>query len=117
MHGVMGNSWYVRETGKTINVIEVPGYTGVGTEPGKEDDNAPSNMASTTVGDELRLHTHFRSRVIGISRKDRGAILPAGHTGQAFWFDGSTGNFISSSYYLNELPEWVKAFNARKIAQ
>lgn len=117
VHGVMGNSWYVRETGKTINVIEVPGYTGVGTEPGKEDDKAPSNMASTTVGDELRLHTNFRSKVIGISRKDRGAILPAGHTGQAFWFDGSTGNFISSSYYLDELPEWVKAFNARKIAQ
>src|SRR5690606_4443181 len=59
VHGVMGNSWYVRETGNSINVIEVPGYTGVGAEPGKENEKAPSNMLSTTVGDELRLHSNF----------------------------------------------------------
>lgn len=117
VHGVMGNSWYVRETGKSINVIEVPGYTGVGTEPGKENDKAPSNLLSTTVGDELRLHTNFRSKVIGISRKDRGAIMPAGHTGEAYWYDGATGHFISSSYYFEELPAWVKAFNARNVAK
>ena len=117
VHGVMGNGWYVRETGKSINVIEVPGYTGVGTGPGQENDKAPSNLLSTTVGDELRLHSNFRSKVIGISRKDRGAILPAGHTGEAYWYDGGTGHFISSSYYFNELPAWVKAFNARNIAK
>jgi predicted AlkP superfamily pyrophosphatase or phosphodiesterase len=117
VHGVMGNGWYVRETGKSINVIEVPGYTGVGTEPGKENEKAPSNMLSTTVGDELRLHSNFRSKVIGISRKDRGAILPAGHTGDAYWYDGGAGHFISSSYYFDELPAWVKAFNARNIAK
>lgn len=117
VHGVMGNSWYVRETGNSINVIEVPGYTGVGTEPGKENEKAPSNMFSTTVGDELRLHSNFRSKVIGISRKDRGAILPAGHTGEAYWYDGGTGHFISSSYYFDELPAWVNAFNARNIAK
>jgi len=117
VHGVMGNSWYVRETGNSINVIEVPGYAGIGTEPGKESDKAPSNVLSTTVGDELRLHTNFRSKVIGISRKDRGAILPAGHTGEAYWFEGSTGNFISSSYYMDELPDWVKAFNSRNMAK
>src|SRR5690606_31622513 len=71
VHGVMGNSWYVRETGNNINVIEVPGYAGIGTEPGKESDKAPSNVLSTTVGDELRMHTNFRSKVVGISRKDR----------------------------------------------
>ena len=117
VHGVMGNGWYVRETGNSINVIEVPGYTGVGTEPGKEDDKAPGNVLTTTVGDELRLHTNFRSKVISISRKDRGAILPGGHTGQAYWYEGGTGNFISSSYYVEELPDWVKAFNARKLAR
>src|SRR5690554_1249471 len=117
VHGVMGNSWYVRETGNSINVIEVPGYAGIGTEPGKENDKAPSNVLSTTVGDELRLHTNFRSKVVGISRKDRGAILPAGHTGEAYWFKGSTGNFISSSYYMDELPDWVKAFNSRNMAK
>src|SRR5690554_4048145 len=117
VHGVMGNGWYVRETGKNINVIEVSGYSGVGTEPGKESDKSPGNVLSTTVGDELRLHTNFRSKVIGVSRKDRGAILPAGHTGEAYWYEGSTGNFISSSYYLEELPAWVQAFNSRNLAQ
>lgn len=116
VHGVMGNSWYVRELDKSINVIEVPGYTGVGSEPGAEDEKAPSNMLSTTVGDELRLHTNMRSRVIGISRKDRGAILPAGHTGQAFWYEGGSGNFISSSYYGDKLPAWVSEFNSRNLA-
>jgi predicted AlkP superfamily pyrophosphatase or phosphodiesterase len=117
VHGVMGNGWYVRETGKSINVIEVPGYVGVGSEPGNENEKAPSNLLSTTVGDELRLHTNFRSKVIGISRKDRGAIMPAGHTGDAYWYEGSTGNFISSSYYSEDLPSWVKAFNSRNLAQ
>src|SRR5690606_6008817 len=67
--------------------------------------------------DELRLHTNFRSKVIGISRKDRGAIMPAGHTGEAYWYDGATGHFISSSYYFEELPAWAKTFNARNIAK
>jgi hypothetical protein len=85
----MGNSWYVRELDKSINVIEVPGYLGVGSALGAEADKAPSNMISTTVGDELRIHTNMRSKVIGISRKDRGAILPAGHTGEAFGMKGA----------------------------
>lgn len=117
VHGVMGNSWYVRETGKSINVIEVPGYEGIGSKPGTEGDKAPSNLTSTTVGDELRLHTNFRSKVIGVSRKDRGAILPAGHTGQAYWYEGSTGDFISSSFYGDVLPGWVSTFNSKKLAQ
>lgn len=117
VHGVMGNSWYVRETGKTINVVEVAGYDGVGSEPDSEDDKAPSNLASTTVGDELRLHTNMRSKVIGVSRKDRGAILPAGHTGEAYWYEGGTGNFITSSFYHSELPDWVKTFNSKKLAE
>ena len=115
VHGVMGNSWYVRELDKSINVIEVPGHQGLGSELGAEADKAPSNMLTTTVGDELRLHTNLRSKVIGISRKDRGAILPAGHTGAAFWYEGGSGNFVSSSYYGDELPAWVQEFNARKL--
>jgi len=69
------------------------------------------------VGDELFLHTGERSRTIGISRKDRGAILPAGHTGQAYWYEGATGNFITSTYYREDLPEWLIEFNNRDLPQ
>src|SRR5690606_33227621 len=117
VHGVMGNSWYVRELDKSINVIEVPGYNGVGSAEGKEGDKAPGNMLSTTVGDELRLHTNNRSKVIGVSRKDRGAILPAGHTGDAYWFEGSTGNFVTGTFHRQDLPAWVKEFNERKLVE
>lgn len=115
VHGVMGNSWYVRELDKSINVIEVPGFKGVGSQPGEEDNKGPGNVLTTTVGDELRLHTNFRSKVIGISRKDRGAILPAGHTGQAYWFEDASGNFVSSSYHMETLPGWVTSFNNQKL--
>ncbi|MEX2591177.1 MAG: alkaline phosphatase PafA [Anditalea sp.] len=117
VHGVMGNGWYVRELDKSINVIEVPGFEGVGSEPGKEGKKGPGNVLTTTVGDELRLHTNNRSKVIGISRKDRGAILPAGHTGDAYWFEGATGNFVTSTHYRNELPGWVREFNDRKLVE
>lgn len=117
VHGVVGNGWYVKELDKSINVVEVPGYKGVGSQGDGEDNKAPSNMLTTTVGDELRLHTNNRSKVVSISRKDRGAILPGGHLGTAYWFEGSTGNFITSSYYMDELPAWVKAFNDRKLAE
>ena len=69
-------------------------------------------MLTTTIGDELRMATNFKSRVFGIALKDRGAILPAGHSANAaYWFDDSTGRWISSSYYMNALPAWVNKFN------
>lgn len=73
-----------------------------------------ASLLSTTLGDELRLATNFRSRVIGIALKDRAAILSSGHnvTG-AYWFDESTGHFISSSYYCEQLPDWLDKFNAQ----
>src|SRR5690554_6685775 len=117
VHGVMGNSWYVRELDRSINVIEVPGFKGVGSQPGEENDKSPGNILSTTVGDELRLHTNLRSKVIGISRKDRGAILPAGHTGEAYWFEDGTGKFITSTYYRETLPKWVSDFNAQNLPE
>jgi hypothetical protein len=73
-------------------------------------------MWATTVCDELRLSTNFRSKVIGIALKDRGAILPAGHSANAaYWFDNGTGGWISSSYYMKKLPAWVQQFNAKKL--
>ncbi len=115
VHGVMGNSWYVRELNRSINVIEIPEFEAVGGTEETDGAKGPGNMLTTTVGDELRLHTNNRSRVIGISRKDRGAILPAGHTGDAYWYDGETGNFITSTYYRNELPDWLVDFNDLRL--
>jgi hypothetical protein len=77
---------------------------------------SPRNLLVTTVCDELRLATNFRSKVIGIAIKDRGGILPAGHSANAaYWYDNTTGDWITSTYYMNDLPKWVKDFNARKL--
>jgi hypothetical protein len=85
VHGAIGNSWYVRESGREVNVIEVQGYKGTGTTTENEGSKGPGNLLTTTFGDELRLHTNFRSKVVSMSRKDRGAILPVDisvmHTG------------------------------------
>lgn len=115
VHGAMGNDWYVRALDRSINVIEVPGFQGVGSAPGYDGNKSPGNLLTTTFGDELRLHTNMRSRVVGISRKDRGAILPAGHTGDAYWFEDGTGRFVTSTYYLDRLPQWLVAFNDRNL--
>lgn len=119
VHGLIGNSWYVRELDRNINVIEDvgSGYKGVGSLPDYSGEKSPNNMLTTTVGDELLMFTGKRSKTVGISRKDRGAILPAGHTGDAYWYEGTTGNFITSTYYRDELPDWLKDFNARDLPQ
>ncbi|HSI91388.1 MAG TPA: alkaline phosphatase family protein, partial [Adhaeribacter sp.] len=76
------------------------------------------NLIATTITDELRLATNLGSKVIGVCLKDRGSILPAGHMpNAAYWYDGSTGGFISSTYYMEKLPVWVEQFNARKTAE
>src|SRR4029077_5504980 len=92
------------------NSVKTVGST---TEAGKM---SPKNLMVTTIGDEIRLATNFRSKVIGIALKDRGAILPAGHSANgAYWYDDKTGDWISSSYYGNDLPAWVKDLNAKKL--
>jgi hypothetical protein len=76
---------------------------------------SPKRLLSTTITDQLKLATKS-SKVIAVSLKDRGAILPSGHMADAaYWYDNKTGNFISSSYYLKTLPEWVNEFNGRKL--
>lgn len=119
VHGLLGNSWYVRELDRNINVIEDvgSGYQGVGSLPDYSGEKSPNNMLTTTVGDELFMFTGERSKTVGISRKDRGAILPAGHTGDAYWYEGATGNFITSTFYMDELPGWLQEFNDRNLPQ
>jgi len=117
IHGIMGNSWYRREQGRSINVISVPGHEGIGARPGGENNKAPTQLLSTTLGDELRLHSNMQSRVVGISRKDRSAMMMTGHLGDAYWYEGATGNFVTSSFYRDALPQWLDDFNARDLAQ
>jgi predicted AlkP superfamily pyrophosphatase or phosphodiesterase len=114
--GIIANEWYERETGKRVKSITDDSTLMLG---GKADDKgrSPRRLLCSTVGDELRLEDNDRSRVIGISAKDRSAILPIGRRGNgAYWFNSDTGNMVSSTYYFKQLPEWVNRFNARRMA-
>jgi hypothetical protein len=116
IHGITGNAWYDNLLRRTVYCTEDKTVKGVGG-TGPEGEMSPRNMLSTTICDELRLATNFRSKVIGIAFKDRGGILPAGHSANAaYWYNAGTGNWITSTYYMNELPGWVNEFNAKKLA-
>ena len=116
IHGIAGNDWVDKTNGQDIYCTTDTSVTPVGTTNVKVGSHSPQNLWSTTITDELRIATNFQGKVIGVSLKDRAAILPAGHnpTG-AFWFDDSSGNFITSSYYMKDLPQWLKNFNSKKI--
>ena len=116
LNGIIGNFWYDKRTGKSVYCTEDSTASTVGSKSnaGKM---SPENMWTTTITDELRLSNNFRSRVFGISLKDRGAILPAGHgANAAYWFDASVGKWISSSHYMQALPDYVNGFNDRDLA-
>ena len=114
IHGIAGNDWSDSNTGKPIYCTDDSTVTAVGT-GGKGNKMSPRNLLATTITDELRLATNFQSKVVGVSLKDRAAILPAGHnpTG-AFWIDDASGKFVTSSYYMPVLPQWVTDFNNSK---
>lgn len=115
IHGIAGNDWVENATGRRWYCTEDTTVSSIaGT--GNAGRMSPRNMLTTTITDELRLATNMQSRVFAIALKDRGAILPGGHLANAaFWYDGGTGHFISSSYYMSDAPAWLQAFNARKI--
>ncbi|MGF1559601.1 MAG: alkaline phosphatase PafA [Flavobacteriaceae bacterium] len=112
MHGIIGNDWYDKEAGASVYCASDNTYESIGTtsDAGKM---SPHRMNVTTIADELRLHTQMRGKTIAISLKDRGAVLPGGHTANAaYWFHGSDeGKWITSSYYMSVLPKWVIDFN------
>ncbi|WP_281323801.1 alkaline phosphatase PafA [Flavobacterium sp. IMCC34518] len=113
-HGIIGNDWYIRSIGKSMYCTDDAGVKTLveGTE--KEGAMSPKNLLSTTITDELRMATNFKGKVIGLSIKDRGAILPAGHFANwAFWYT-KTGSFISSSFYGDKMPNWVTDYNNEK---
>jgi predicted AlkP superfamily pyrophosphatase or phosphodiesterase len=113
-HGIVGNEWFSRKLGKELYCADDASVKTIGDGTPKEGEMSPKLLQSTTITDELRLATNFTGKVIGISIKDRGAILPAGHFANwAFWFS-KTGSFISSSFYGEKLPDWVTKFNSEK---
>ncbi|HTH56191.1 MAG TPA: alkaline phosphatase PafA [Cyclobacteriaceae bacterium] len=114
VHGVIGNDWWDKSLKKTVNCVEDEKQKPVGVEDGNGD-VSPWRLLSTTVTDELKLFTQKKSKVVGVSLKDRGAVLPAGHLADAaYWFDSKSGKFISSTYYVKSLPTWAEAFNSSK---
>jgi arylsulfatase A-like enzyme len=116
IHGIIGNEWYDKNLKKSVNCVEDPQQAVIGSPEGNGD-VSPWRMLSTTVTDELKLFTQKRSKVIGISIKDRGAVLPAGHMPDgAYWYDAKSGKFITSTYYVSKLPDWVEKFNQQNLA-
>jgi hypothetical protein len=124
-HGMVGNIWFDRETGFTTYNVEDARYrlltAGADVNEDAEIDptqraarsegRSPSAILVTTFSDELRSSNNGQSKVVGVSVKDRGAISLAGHTGTAYWFSKASGEFVTSTYYLDEYPEWVQSFN------
>jgi predicted AlkP superfamily pyrophosphatase or phosphodiesterase len=135
-HGIEANEWWDASRSDTAKVssvederyqlVDLPAASIPATAPGAPPNAAtfvvgasPRNLRATTLGDELRLATQGRSRVYGISLKDRAAILPAGQSANgAFWIDTPSGQFTTSTYYMEHLPAWASAFNSSgRIAQ
>jgi predicted AlkP superfamily pyrophosphatase or phosphodiesterase len=115
--GIAGNDWVQQLTGKRVYCTDDSTVQSVGAESpdSKEGKMSPRNMLVSTVADELMMADNFRSKVVGVSLKDRAAILPAGHSATAaFWLDDSTGHFITSNYYMPKLPAWVDSFNGKE---
>ena len=114
IHGIVGNEWFSRKTGTERYCTDDDAVETLGNGLKNEGKMSPKNLLSTTITDELRLVTNFKGKVIGMSLKDRGAILPAGHFANwAFWYS-KTGSFISSTFYGTALPGWVNDFNNEK---
>lgn len=115
IHGIIGNDFYDKELKTSVNCVNDPNQKPVGAANGNGD-VSPWRMLTSTITDELKLFTQKKSKVIGISFKDRGAVLPAGHMADAaYWYDGATGKFMTSTYYMQALPEWVNQFNNQNL--
>lgn len=115
IHGIVANEWYERSSKMNVNCVNDPNQKPIGTDAGGT--VSPWRMMSTTITDELELATQQRAKVIGISVKDRGAVLAAGHMPDgAYWYDSKTGNMMTSTYYKVSLPDWAQKFNQLKLA-
>ena len=114
--GIIGNDWYDRKLGRTITSVEdaQTKLLGVGKE---KEGSSPHNLVVSTLGDEIKIANRNTTKVIGISMKDRAAILPSGRMADAaYWIDNQTGNVVSSTWYQSKLPDWAERFNEAKPA-
>ncbi len=112
VHGIVNNSWYSRSLGRSVYCAEDTTVVAVGG-TAKNGLISPMNLYSTTITDELKLYTQKQGKVIAMSIKDRGSALPGGHLSDgSYWYDSNTGEFMTSTYYMKELPNWVKSFNS-----
>ena len=117
INGIIGNEWFNQKTGKSVYCVEDSSVRTVGSDS-KAGLMSPKNLLVSTITDQLKIANNFESKTIGIALKDRGSILPAGHTANAaYWFDSKNGAWITSSFYMNDLPQWVKDFNSMKMPQ
>ena len=108
--GIQNNEWWDTSRRKMVSSVEDDHTVIVGA-TSQETGSSPHNLLADTIGDELRLATDGKSRVFALSLKDRASVLPAGFSGTAYWTDKMTGAFVTSSYYMKQLPGWVEAFN------
>ena len=129
-HGMIANVWFDRATGNTTYNIEDPRYrlltAGADVDASTEIDptqraarsegRSPAALLVNTFSDQLAIHTGGRSKIFGVSVKDRGAVTMAGHAGKAFWFSKARGEFVTSSYYYDQYPAWVTEFNKQRHA-
>jgi len=114
--GIIANEWYERETGKSVTSVSDPATKLVGGVPNAPG-SSPRRLLVSTVPDEVKMQG-AESRTIGVSIKDRSAILPAGHMADAaYWYDSESGNCVTSTYYRAELPDWVRKLNAEHTAR
>ncbi|MFC6194255.1 alkaline phosphatase PafA [Dyadobacter subterraneus] len=116
INGIVGNDWFDTKTGQKVYCTDDRDVATVGSNNVTVGKMSPKNLLTSTVTDQLRIATNFRSKSIGVAIKDRASILPAGHAANgAYWFDSKTGNFVTSTYYMNELPKWVQEYNDKKM--
>ena len=130
-HGMIGNVWFDREAGELAYNIEDPNHPiipsrenvskGEQVDPAQKKSRtqgrSPAAILAPTFGDGLAAFYGGRSKIFGVSGKDRSAVAMAGHTGKAFWYSTNSGDFVSSTYYYNAYPEWVSQWNAQRKAE
>ncbi|MCF0043092.1 alkaline phosphatase PafA [Dyadobacter fanqingshengii] len=116
INGIVGNEWFDPIAKQSIYCVEDSTVRTVGSNNPTVGKMSPKNLLTSTVSDQLRIATNFRNKTIAVAIKDRGSILPGGHTANgSYWFDSKTGNWVTSTYYMDDLPQWVKDYNAKKM--
>ncbi len=117
VHGIIANTWFDKISHKKVYCTDDLDVQALGGSK-KAGQMSPKNLLTTTIGDQLKLATLQKAKVIGIALKDRGAILAAGHSANAaYWFDSASGAWMSSDYYMKKLPSWVNDFNQQGLAR